>query len=121
MRDDVRGTGVVRSRRGEQWVGYGIDDTDARPSVLAGATEDLWHDGAPALAPAILPEVSVVVPVKNSQRTIRATVDALLMQDYPALAEVIVVGDVGDQTWQALADVVDPRLVMVEHEQMPGK
>src|SRR5215472_4717467 len=69
----------------------------------------------------LLPDVSVVIPVKNSQRTIRATVDALLTQDYPELAEVIVVGDVGDQTWQALADITDPRLVMVEHEQMPGK
>ena len=100
---------------------YGIGDIDSRPSVLAGAPEGLWRDGAPVLAPTALPEVSVVIPVKNSQRTIRATVDALLTQDYPALAEVIIVGDVGDHTWQALADITDPRLVLVEHEQMPGK
>jgi 4-amino-4-deoxy-L-arabinose transferase-like glycosyltransferase/GT2 family glycosyltransferase len=68
-----------------------------------------------------LPEVSVVIPCKNSQRTIRATIDALLAQDYPALVEIIVVGDVGDATWQALEDVTDPRLVIVEHEEIAGK
>jgi glycosyltransferase involved in cell wall biosynthesis len=100
---------------------HGVGDTDSWPSVLAGATEGSWDEVAPLLAPTVLPEVSVVIPVKNSQRTIRPTVDALLSQDYPALAEIIVVGDVGDQTWQALADVTNPRLLMVEHEQMPGK
>jgi hypothetical protein len=73
------------------------------------------------LLPGVQPGVSVVIPVKNSQRTIRSTVVALLAQDYPALAEVIIVGDVGDQTWQALADVTDPRLVIIEHEEVPGK
>ncbi len=67
------------------------------------------------------PDVSVVIPVKNSQHTIRSTVVALLAQDYPALAEVFIVGDVGDQTWQALADITDPRLVIIEHEEVPGK
>jgi hypothetical protein len=78
-------------------------------------------DGGLALESGIPPEVSVVIPVKNSQRTIRSTVVALLAQDYPALGEVIIVGDVGDQTWQALADVTDPRLVIIEHEEVPGK
>src|SRR5215469_6598578 len=58
----------------------------------------------------LAPTVSVVIPVKHSQRTIRATVDCLLRQDYPALTEIIVVGDVGDPTWAALLDVSDPRL-----------
>jgi succinoglycan biosynthesis protein ExoA len=79
-------------------------------------------DGRASLAPpAAPPEATVVIPVKNSQRTIRSTVDALLAQDYPALVEVNVVGDVGDQTWQALADITDPRLVIIEHEETPGK
>ena len=69
----------------------------------------------------MLPDVSVVIPVKDSQRTILATVTALLAQDYPALTEIIVVGDVGDQSWQALADIDDPRLLMIEHEEVPGK
>jgi glycosyltransferase involved in cell wall biosynthesis/4-amino-4-deoxy-L-arabinose transferase-like glycosyltransferase len=75
----------------------------------------------PPLPVGTLPEVSVVIPVKNSQHTIRATVDCLLAQEYPALAEIIVVGDVGDPTWQALADETDPRLLIVEHEEIPGK
>ena len=113
---------VAQSRsRGEQRVGYRIGHANSWPSVLAGASEGNRRDVTPHLEPTVLPEVSVVIPVKNSQRTIRPTVDALLTQDYPALAEVIVVGDVGDRTWQALADITDPRLVMVEHEQMPGK
>ncbi len=74
-----------------------------------------------AVRPGLRPDASVIIPVKNSQRTIRSTVGALLAQDYPALIEVIVVGDVGDETWQALADVTDPRLVLIEHEETPGK
>jgi GT2 family glycosyltransferase len=70
---------------------------------------------------AVLPDVSVVIPVKNSKYAIRSTVESLLAQDYQALAEVIVVGDVGDQTWQAIADITDPRLVMIEHEEVSGK
>ncbi len=78
--------------------------------------------GATLLAPpGAMPDVSVVIPVKNSQRTIRPVIDALLAQDYPALSEVIVVGDVGDQTWQALENLTDPRLMIIEHEEIPGK
>jgi GT2 family glycosyltransferase len=90
-----------------------------RSAVVAdvGDAGEAW----PPLEPRALPVVSVVIPVKNSQHTIRSTVEALLAQDYPALAEVIVVGDVGDQTWQALADITDPRLVTIEHEEVPGK
>jgi hypothetical protein len=103
---------------------------DARPLRLGGAqgvqslaldgVGDL-HDGGLVLEPGVPPDVSVVIPVKNSQHTIRSTVVALLAQDYPALAEVIIVGDVGDHTWQALADITDPRLVIIEHEEIPGK
>jgi GT2 family glycosyltransferase len=79
------------------------------------------RDSGLVLEAGVLPGVSVVIPVKNSQRTIRSTVVALLAQDYPALVEVIIVGDVGDQTWQALADIADPRLAIIEHEEVPGK
>jgi putative flippase GtrA len=63
-----------------------------------------------------LPTVCAVIPCKNNPDTIRATVDALLLQDYPSLEEIIVVGDVGDPTWTALADVRDPRLSTLEQE-----
>ena len=67
------------------------------------------------------PLVSVVIPCKGNESTIRATVAALLAQDYPALIEVILVGDVGDSTWSALADIRDPRLILLEQEKTPGK
>lgn len=71
--------------------------------------------------PEVLPTVSVVIPCKGSERTIRATVDSFLGQDYPALSELILVGDVGDSTWAALADIIDPRLVLIEQERTPGR
>ena len=67
------------------------------------------------------PTVSVVVPCKGNERTIRGTVDALLGQDYPALAEVILVGSIRDTTWKALADVRDPRLVILEQGPTVGR
>jgi len=74
-----------------------------------------------ARVPEVLPTASVVIPCKSSERTIRQTVDSFLAQDYPALTEVIVVGDVGDSTWSALADLQDPRLVLVEQEKTVGR
>jgi 4-amino-4-deoxy-L-arabinose transferase-like glycosyltransferase/putative flippase GtrA len=75
----------------------------------------------PPLPDGPLPSVSIVIPCKGNERTIRATVGSLLGQDYPALAEVILVGDVGDSTWAALSDVTDPRLIMLEQEKTPGQ
>ncbi len=69
----------------------------------------------------VMPTVSVIIPCRNNAATIRATVDSLLGQDYPTLQEVILVGSTGDSTWSPLADVRDPRLVMLEQEKTPGK
>ena len=66
------------------------------------------------------PSVSVVVPCKNNPDTIRATVDALLGQEYPALKEVILVGSTDDTTWTALADINDPRLELLEQSPVEG-
>jgi putative flippase GtrA/GT2 family glycosyltransferase len=71
--------------------------------------------------PGVLPTVSVVIPCKSSERTIRETVDSFLAQDYPELAEVILVGDVGDPTWAVLADITDPRLALIEQEKTAGR
>jgi hypothetical protein len=99
---------------------FRLGDVEAVRSLpLEGVGEPC--DGWPAQVRGVPPDVSVVIPVKNSQRTIRSTVLALLAQDYPALAEIFVVGDVGDRTWQALADITDPRLVIIEHEEVSGK
>lgn len=75
---------------------------------------------APVL-PDWLPSVSVVIPCKASQRTVRATVEAMLAQDYPNLVEVICVGDADDPTWGALEGLADDRLVMLEYERQQGK
>ncbi len=66
------------------------------------------------------PSVSVVVPCKNNPGTIRATVDALLGQQYPALKEIILVGSTNDTTWTALADIRDPRLLLLEQPPVEG-
>jgi putative flippase GtrA/GT2 family glycosyltransferase len=76
--------------------------------------------------PAVLPDgavptASVIIPCKASEATIRATLKSLLAQDYPGLAQVILVGDVGDSTWTAIRDVDDPRLVVLEQEAIPGR
>lgn len=67
-----------------------------------------------------LPTVSIVIPCKSNERTIRATVASLLGQDYPNLIELILVGDVRDSTWSALTDIRDSRLVILEHALEPG-
>jgi putative flippase GtrA/GT2 family glycosyltransferase len=86
----------------------------AAPALLAP------RPPVPVIRPATTRTVSVVVPCRGSERTIRATVDSLLGQDYPGLAEVILVGSVGDTTWQALADVTDPRLMIMEQPDTTG-
>lgn len=57
------------------------------------------------------PSVSVVVPVKGSQRTIRQLTDSLLDQDYPGNIEVILVGDYDDPTWEPIIDQIDCGLI----------
>jgi len=75
---------------------------------------------APGKVPSVWRTASVVVPCRGNERTIRATVDSLLGQDYPGLTEVILVGSAGDTTWRALRDITDPRLVIMEREDTPG-
>jgi GT2 family glycosyltransferase len=99
-----------------------MDSADAAHDELAADGFDGAGLGAEQAAQSgVLPEVSVVIPVKNSQDTIRDAVSSVLAQDYPALAEVIIVGDVSDETWQALEDITDPRLEIIEHEETPDK
>jgi cellulose synthase/poly-beta-1,6-N-acetylglucosamine synthase-like glycosyltransferase len=90
-------------------------DDLTRATVVAGLS------AAGASAPGPLPTVSIVIPCKNSAQTIRATVEALLGQDYPALAEVILVGDIDDPTWTSLTGIADPRLVILEQGPTPGR
>lgn len=66
------------------------------------------------------PEVSVIIPCRNNQATIKATVLSLLGQNYPGLRQLTLIGSPGDSTWAALADVDDPRLEMLELATPPG-
>ncbi len=52
--------------------------------------------------------VGVIIPVRNSQRTIRACVTAILEQDYPGKVSVFLVGNVPEQdsTWSVLGDIL---------------
>jgi succinoglycan biosynthesis protein ExoA len=88
-------------------------------SALGGAGQP-GRAPSPPSPPAAWRTASVVVPCRGNERTIRATVDSLLEQDYPGLTEVILVGSAGDTTWQALRDIADPRLVLMEREETPG-
>lgn len=73
----------------------------------------------PAMA-AALPTVSVVIPCRGSEKTIRAAVDSLIAQDYPGLREIILVGSRADSTWAALEDLRDPRVVVLETQPSSG-
>jgi succinoglycan biosynthesis protein ExoA len=64
--------------------------------------------------------VSVVIPVRANEKTIRAAVDSILGQDYAHLRELILVGSPGDSTWAALRDIDDPRLFIRETQTPPG-
>ncbi|HLX47097.1 MAG TPA: glycosyltransferase family 2 protein [Streptosporangiaceae bacterium] len=61
------------------------------------------------------------MPCKRNERTIRATVESLLGQDYDNLEELILVGDLGDSTWTALDGIDDPRLITMEEASPPGR
>jgi glycosyltransferase involved in cell wall biosynthesis/putative flippase GtrA len=67
-----------------------------------------------------LPTVSVVIPCRDNERTIRATVESLLGQDYPELREIILIGSPIDTTWEAIADIRDRRLAIQEVEAPQG-
>lgn len=52
--------------------------------------------------------VGVVIPVRNSQRTIRACLTSILEQDYPGQVSVFLVGNIPEQdsTWSILGDML---------------
>ena len=92
--------------------------------IITGPMPALRAERQPAALPRPsqreLPSISVVIPVRGNQATIRAAVDSILRQDYPALRELILVGSPADPTWAALRDVDDPRLFVTETQTPPG-
>ncbi|HEU4785487.1 MAG TPA: glycosyltransferase [Ktedonobacterales bacterium] len=68
----------------------------------------------PRVTPAVeWPSVSVVIPVKMNQATIRATVRSLLNQDYRGSIEIVLVGDINDPTWETIREYIDSGRVRV--------
>ena len=90
---------------------------------VPGRTKAAEPAAPPALARVrehLNPGVSVVIPCRDNERTIRAAVQSLLDQDYPRLREIILIGSPGDSTWSGLAGIDDPRLSMLEIQTPPG-
>jgi putative flippase GtrA/glycosyltransferase involved in cell wall biosynthesis len=73
-----------------------------------------------AVAERSCPLVSVVIPCRGNEKTIGAAVRSLLAQDYPGLAQIILVGSPGETTWDGLTGISDRRLVTLELETPPG-
>ena len=96
--------------------------TPRRPGVEPGPARarDLPIIPAQAGPAALLPTVSVVIPCRANEGTIRAAVESLLAQNYPNLREIVLVGSPGDSTWDALNDIRDPRLVVLEAQAPRG-
>lgn len=91
------------------------------PPASSAAPAALARVGPSArVGPRLKPGVSVVVPCRDNERTIRAAVQSLLDQDYPRLDEIVLVGSPGERTWGGLAGLADPRLTIVEVETPPG-
>jgi putative flippase GtrA/glycosyltransferase involved in cell wall biosynthesis len=92
--------------------------------ILTGPMPVLLVDRQPVTRPRQsrpeLPSISVVIPVRGNEATIRDAVESIFHQDYPLLRELILVGSLGDSTWSALRDLDDPRLFVTETETPPG-
>lgn len=59
------------------------------------------------------PSVGIVVPVKRSQKSIRACVDSLLLQNYDGETKIVLVGDPGDSTWSVLQDYIQSGAITI--------
>jgi putative flippase GtrA/glycosyltransferase involved in cell wall biosynthesis len=55
----------------------------------------------------LYPRIGVIIPVRNSQRTIRQCVESVLQQQYPGSFKIFLVGNAPneDATWQALGEL----------------
>src|SRR4029077_19257955 len=69
------------------------------------------------------PRVSIIVPARNEEQGVRAAVESLLRQDYPALELVVVNDRSADRTGailSALAEEHPGRLRVVTVSELPG-
>jgi putative flippase GtrA/GT2 family glycosyltransferase len=72
----------------------------------------------PTVKPLVqFPHVGVVIPVRNSQRTIRTCLSAVLEQQYPGQISVFLVGNIPEQdaSWNVLGDyLLDKRIHCIQ-------
>lgn len=54
------------------------------------------------------PYIGVIIPVRNSQRTIRQCIESVLKQRYPGRIDIFIIGNSleQDETWQALGELI---------------
>jgi len=65
------------------------------------------------------PSVSIVIPARNEERSIGATVAAMLAQTYRDLQIIVIDDQSSDKTPQILAAFDDPRLTVLQGEETP--
>ncbi len=85
--------------------------------IIAWLHNQAWLDVQTphVVAPAVGPQVSVIVPARNEQKNIRRCVEALLAQDYPNLQVLVLDDRSSDSTPVILAELSarDSRLVIL--------
>jgi hypothetical protein len=106
-------TGRQSPSRGRHEARFAPVDAAAEPSTAASAV-GCQGAHAPSAPVRGFPTVSVVIPCRDNESTIRATVESLLLQDYCALRQIILIGSPIDTTWKGLEGIHDWRLVIHE-------
>ena len=108
--DLVRATDRERPSRGRHAARFTSVNADTELLTAVGAVG--YQDAHAPMAPVRrFPTVSVVIPWRDNEKTIRATVESVLRQDYRALRQIILVGSPIDATWKGLAGIYDRRLL----------
>ena len=67
-----------------------------------------------------MPDVTVLMPVRNGERYLRASVDSILAQSFSNFELVIVDDGSTDGTASILASYADPRIRVVKHDRTEG-
>jgi dolichol-phosphate hexosyltransferase len=122
-------TSVQASRQWERTSGH---DRSHRSDLTANGYADLPELQTPvpaarvpaARVPAVAKplSLSIIMAAFNEERTIAQAVQEILAIDFPCNIELIVVNDGStDRTRDLLAEVSDPRVTVLHHEQNRGK
>jgi cellulose synthase (UDP-forming) len=108
-----RATDRERQSRGRHAARFTPVNSATEPFTAVGAVG--YQDAHAPMAPVRrFPTVSVVIPCRDNEKTIRATVESVLRQDYRALHQIILVGSPIDTTWKGLEDIHDRRFLIYE-------